>query len=436
MSDNEEVMFSPEGMDPAFWRGLTQRRLSRRDVMKVAGLGAGSSALLAAGGGSAFASSLPNANVGTKKWWAKQKLHHQVNFANWPLYIDVLAGKHPSLEHFTGATGIKVNYFEVIQDNASFYGKIRPSLAAGQPTGYDIVVMTNNNPQLGYLQELGWLVPLDHTAMPNFNKYAGPLIKNPTWDHGNKYSMAWQSGWTAIGYNSQVIKNPGNSIHMLFDKKYKGQVGMLSDPFELGTAGLLALGIDPVKSTESDWAKAAKKLKQQKSDGIVVAYYDQSYISHLKNGDINIAQAYSGDIFQANLNSKYKKLKLLLPKEGAMLWTDNMAIPLYAQNPKDAMTLMDFFYSPITQAVVEYYNDYICPVPLAKQQLLHPTGWDIKALKQLAPEIGLPTTVTANSPIVFPDAASVKLTRNYYQFKNQEEINAWNSLFLPIVQGA
>ena len=136
------------------------------------------------------------------------------------------------------------------------------------------------------------------------------------------------------------------------------------------------------------------------------------------------------------MNSKYKKLKLLLPKEGAMLWTDNMAIPLYAQNPKDAMTLMDFFYSPITQAVVEYYNDYICPVPLAKQQLLHPTGWDIKALKQLAPEIGLPTTVTANSPIVFPDAASVKLTRNYYQFKNQEEINACNSLFLPIVQGA
>ena len=436
MSEQEEFVMSPEGMDPAFWRGLTQRRVSRRDAMKVAGLGAGASALLAAGGGSAFASSLPNANVGTKKWWAKQKLHHQVNFANWPLYIDVLAGKHLSLEHFTQTTGIKVNYLEVIQDNASFYAKIRPSLSAHQPTGYDIVVMTNNNPELGYLEELGWLVPLDHTAMPNFNKYAGPLIKNPTWDHGNKYSMAWQSGWTAIGYNSQVIKNPGNSIHMLFDKKYKGQVGMLSDPFELGTAGLLALGIDPVKSTESDWAKAAKKLRQQKSDGIVVAYYDQSYISHLKNGDINIAQAYSGDIFQANLNSKYKKLKLLLPHEGAMLWTDNMVIPLYAQNPRDAMTLMDFFYSPVTQAVVEYYNDYICPVPLAKQQLLHPTGWDAKALKQLAPEIGLPTSVTANSPIVFPNAASVKLTKNYYQFKNQEEINAWNNLFLPIVQGA
>ena len=433
MSENET---SIEGMDPAFWRGLTQQRLSRRNVIKAAGLGAGASVLSLAGVEAAMGASLPNSNVGTAKWWAKQKLHHKLNFANWPLYIDVLAGKHLSLEHFTQTTGIKVNYLEAVQDNASFYAKIRPSLAAGQSTGYDIVVLTNNNPELGYLLELGWAIPLDHKLMTNFNKYAGPLVKNPSWDPGNKYTMAWQSGWTAIGYNAQVIKNPGDSIQMLFDKKYKGQVGMLSDPFELGTAGLLAIGVEPDKSTEKDWVKAAKKLQQQKSDGIVVAYYDQSYISHLKNGDINIAQAYSGDIFQANLSSKYKKLKLLLPHEGAMLWTDNMVIPLYAQNPLDAMKLMDFVYNPMTQAVIEYYNDYICPVPAAKQQLLHPTGWDAAALKKLAPEISLPTSVTANSPIVFPSPASVKITKNYYQFKNQEEINAWNSLFLPITQGA
>ena len=66
--------------------------------------------------------------------------------------------------------------------------------------------MTNNSPPLGYLIDFGWLIPLDRSAMTNFNKYAGPLIKNPSWDPGNKYTMAWQSGWTAIGYNSSVIK--------------------------------------------------------------------------------------------------------------------------------------------------------------------------------------------------------------------------------------
>jgi spermidine/putrescine transport system substrate-binding protein len=429
--DNETV---PDGVDPSFLRGLIQPRLSRRQMLGAVGGGVAAS-LLGVGGASIASASLPNSGVGTAKWWKKQKLHHVVNFANWPLYIDALKGKHPSIVHFTQTTGIKVNYSEVIQDNSSFYATIRPSLAAHQATGYDILVMTNNNPPLHYLMELGWLIPLDHTAMPNFNKYAGPLVKNPSWDPGNKYSMAWQSGWTSVAYNSKVVKNPGDSVDILFSKKYAGRVGMMSDPYELGCVGLLAIGVEPDKSTESDWSKAATKLRKQKSDGIPAAYYDQSYIQHLKNGDTVVSQCWSGDIFQANLTSKYKDLVLMIPHEGLMLWTDNMIIPLYASNPRDAMTTMDYFYSPQTQSVVEYYDNYICPVPAAKQQLLHPTSWNKATLHALAPEIGLPTSTIANSPDIFPTPTRVARSRNYYQFKNQEEINAWTNLFLPIIQG-
>jgi spermidine/putrescine transport system substrate-binding protein len=420
-------------IDPSFWRGLTQPRLSRRQALGAAGGGLLGAMMLGAESGAA---SLPNKGIGTATWWKKQKLNKKLNFANWPLYIDTLKGKHPSLVHFQATTGIKTNYYEVIQDNSSFYQKIRPSLAAGQYIGYDIIVMTNNNPELHYLMELGWLVPLNQAAMPNFDKYAGPLIKNPAWDKGNKYTMAWQSGWTAVGYNKKKIPNPGTSIDILFNKKYAGRIGMLSDAFELGHAGLLAVGVDPSTSTEKDWSKAAKKLQLQKSDGIVAGYYDQSYIQHLKNGDTVVSQVWSGDIFQADLNSKYKDLVLMIPKEGAMLWTDNMCIPLHAANPKDAMTIMDYYYDPQAQAVVEYYNDYICPVPAAKQALLHPSGWEATALKSLKPEIGLPYSVTADSQIVFPGPARVKASKSYYNFKSQEEINAWNALFLPIMQGA
>jgi len=272
--------------------------------------------------------------------------------------------------------------------------------------------------------------------MTNFSKYAGPLVKNPSWDRGNKYTMAWQSGWTAIGYNGSVIKNPGTSVSILFDKKYAGKVGMMSDPQELGSLGLLAIGVEPATSTESDWAKAAKKLQQQKSDGIVRAYYDQSYINALKNGDTVVSQAWSGDIFQADLNSKYKDLHLLVPSEGGMSWTDNMCIPMYAQNPKDAMTLMDYYYNPDVQAVVEYYNDYVCPVPAAKDVLLNPTGWAKQTLKAMEPSIGLPPSVTANAPTVFPTPAWVAKSRSYYQYKSQEELTAWNNLFFPITQGS
>src|SRR5262252_8308088 len=403
-----------DNIDPAIWRGLTQRRVSRRNVLRSAGAGAGAlgiGAFLAACGvkGATVANHNNQASgPGSAEWWAKQKLHHTVNFGNWPLYVDVLGGKHPSLERFTQTTGITVNYTEPI---------------------------TNNSPALGDLINYGWLTPLDQSAMPNFRKYAGPLVKNPSWDRGNKYTMAWQSGWTAIGYNGSVIQNP-TSVSILFDKKYAGKVGMMSDPQELGSVGLLAIGVEPATSTESEWARAAKKLQQQKSDGIVRAYYGQEYITALKNGDTVVSQAWSGDIFQADLNSKYKDLRFLIPGEGGMSWTDNMCIPMNAQNPKDAMTLMDYYYNPDVQAVVEYYNDYVCPVPSAKQVLLNPTGWAEQTLKAMHPSIGLPYSTTANAPTVFPTPAYVHNSRSYYQYKSQEELTAWNNLFLPITQGS
>jgi spermidine/putrescine transport system substrate-binding protein len=429
-------------IDPSVWRGLTQSRLSRRQLLTSAGTGAGMlglGAFLAACGVKGTptgGTATKPGGVGSAAWWAKQKSNKTVNFANWPYYLDVLKGKHPSLEHFTATTGIAVTYTEPIGDNMPFYAKIRTSLSAKQPTGYDIIVMTNSSPALGYLMDFGWLIPLDQGAMPNFDKNAGPLIKNPSWDPGNKYTMAWQSGWTAIGYNSAIIKNPGNSVDILFDKKYSGKVGMMADPQELGSVGLLAIGVDPATSTESDWAKAAKKLQQQKSDGIVRAYYDQDYINHLKNGDTVVSMAWSGDIFQADLNSKYRNLKLLIPNEGGMFWTDNMCIPMYAANPRDAMTLMDYFYIPDVQAVVEYYDDYVCPVPAAKDVLLNPTGWAAQTLKDMKPVIGLPPSTTADAPTVFPTPDYIKNSRNYYQYKSEEELTAWNNLFLPITQGA
>src|SRR5215470_19561353 len=210
---------------------------------------------------------------------------------------------------------------------------------------------------------------------------------------------------------------------------------MMADPQELGSLGLLAIGVEPATSTESDWAKAANKLQQQKKDGIVRAYYDQDYINHLKNGDTVVSQAWSGDIFQADLNHATSDLRLLIPHEGGMFWTDNMCIPAYAQNPKDAMTLMDYYYNPEVQAVVEYYNDYVCPVPAAQQVLQDPTGWAKQDLAALKPEIGLPTSVTASAPTVFPTAGYLKQARNYFPFKTQEELAAWNKIFLPITQG-
>jgi spermidine/putrescine transport system substrate-binding protein len=432
-NDREADGQRASAVDPALWRGMTGRRMSRRGMLAGfagAGAAAGLSGLLAACGGQPQAVAASDAE-GSASWWRKQRVHHIVNFANWPAYIDKLQGRHPTLEYFTKTTGIVVNYSEPISENLPFYASIKPALEHHQYTGYDIIVSTNNSPALGELMANNWLTPLDHSHMTNFTKNAGPLVRNPPWDPGNNYTMAWQSGWTTIGYNSDVVKKP-TSIGVLFDKKYAGKVGMFSDPQELGSVGLLAIGVEPAKSTESDWRRAAALLTKQRNEGIVRGYFQQDYIDHLKGGSIVVSQAFSGDIFQADLTSQFKNLRLLIPPEGAMFWTDNMCIPANAQNPMDAMLLMDFFYQPQVEAVLEYYNDYVCPVPAARQVLLHPTGWASQELDAMRPLIGLPPSFTAGAPLVFPTAEYQKLSRVYYQYQSAEELAVWNSLFAPI----
>ncbi|MHB1252406.1 MAG: hypothetical protein ACYC0I_09780, partial [Acidimicrobiales bacterium] len=92
-----------DGIDPSFWRGLTQPRFSRRQALMASGVGLGAALVGSMGTGTLAGAA---SSVGSKSWWKSQKLHHTLNFANWPYYIDVLAGKHPSLQHLTKTTGI------------------------------------------------------------------------------------------------------------------------------------------------------------------------------------------------------------------------------------------------------------------------------------------------------------------------------------------
>jgi spermidine/putrescine transport system substrate-binding protein len=405
-------------VDVALLRGLTEPRYTRSQMLKAAGGGLGAlslSGLLAACG---VAGTAAKKKTGTDwtAFWSKQKQTGQLNFANWPLYIDTDHGKHPSLEQFTKETGIKVKYREVIQDNAPFYAQIAPTLQAGQGTGYDIVVMTSDTWQLNELLHINnWAIPLDHSQIPNFAKYASSLVKNPSYDPGNKYTTAWQSGFTGIAYDPRLTKREITSVHDLFDPAFKGHVGMMSDNTELGSLGLLALGIEPVKSTRADWTKAAALLTKQRQRGVVRQYYDQSYIKALESGDVWITQAWSGDIYQAN-NSGYPHLKFVVPKEGMMVWTDNMLIPLHAPNPLDALKWMNFYYQPKVAAEVADWVNYVTPVPAAKPILLHSD-----------PPVG-------KSPLVFPSTAMNAKTHQYFVYKAYADFQAWNNTFNPIIQ--
>lgn len=397
--------------DPALLRGLTESRFSRREFIRAGAVAAGCLALgpLARAAGT----------TDWEAWWNRQKPTGELVFANWPYYIDVDAhgGKHPSLDKFTAQTGISVKYREVIQNNASFYAKIAPVLKAGQATGYDIIVMTSTW-QLTELMMQSWLVPLWKEKLPDFSRNASRSVVSPSFDKGNRYTVTWQSGFTGIGYNPRLTGRRINSIADLWDPDFAGHVGMMSDNTELGSVGLLKLGIDPATSTPDDWEKAAVALREQKQKGLVRQYYDNSYINALENGDIWICQAWSGDIFQSR-SKGFTDLEFVVPAEGAMLWHDNMMIPIGAANPLSALAWMNFYYTPEIAGMVADYVNYVCPVPAAK---------DYIAGKLNDPHV-------ANSPLVFPTSDMYARAHEFYTFKNYAEFQHWNSIFNPIIQG-
>jgi spermidine/putrescine transport system substrate-binding protein len=412
-----------DGMDPALIRGMTQRRMSRRDLLRYTGVGAGAlslAAILEACASSSSTTPGGSASAAGTFDWSAQHLNHVLNFANWPLYMDVSHGTHPTLDTFTQETGIKVNYSEVINDNQEFYAKMQPFLQAGKPTPYDLMVLTNGA-QLSELIANNWLIPLDLSRLPNFAKYASPLVKNPSYDPGNKYTITWQSGFTGIGYSpaaTQALGREPNSVKDLFDPRLKGHVGMMSDNTELGSVGLLYLGIEPSTSTPDDWRKAAQVLQQQKNEGIPRGYYGQPYIHELKDGNTWITQAWSGDIFIANQGS-YPDLKFLVPQEGVMVWHDNMMIPAHAADPLDALTYMNYVYEPHVAALLANYIWYVTPVPSAKPIVEKlPGGQSV-----------------ASSPLVFPTPAMDQQTHQYYTFKGTSDLNEWNGIFDPIING-
>ena len=83
-------------------------------------------------------------------------------------------------------TGIQVNYTEPINDNVPFYAKIRPSLQAKQSTGYDIIVMTNNSPPLGYLIAVRLADPARPQHDDQLRQVRGPADQEPVLGPGQQ----------------------------------------------------------------------------------------------------------------------------------------------------------------------------------------------------------------------------------------------------------
>jgi spermidine/putrescine transport system substrate-binding protein len=160
---------------------------------------------------------------------------------------------------------------------------------------------------------------------------------------------------------------------------------MLQEPYDAAGLTLCGMGIDPSTAKIDDILKAIDKIDQANQKGQFRRFTGNDYTTDLSKGNTWLAMAYSGDLVQ--LQADNPGLEFVFPKEGAMLFTDNMMMPKKVEHPYAAETMMNYVYEPEVAAKIAAYVNYITPVEGVRQ-----------VLEKTDPK------VAANS-LIFPDDA-------------------------------
>ncbi|GAB5994039.1 polyamine ABC transporter substrate-binding protein [Aeromonas enteropelogenes] len=284
-----------------------------------------------------------------------------VHFYNWSDYIG-----ETTLSDFQQTTGIKTVY-DVFDSNETLEGK----LLTGR-TGYDLVVPSNNF--LAKQIQAGAFQKLDKSQLPNLANLDPVLLSQlDKVDPGQQYAVPYLWGTNGIGYNVDKIKavlgvDKIDSWATIFEPENMAKlsrcgVAFLDSADEMIPAVLNYLGLDPNSHEPADIKKAEAQLLKVRP---YVAYFHSSkYIGDLANGDICVAAGFSGDILQAAARAeeagKGVNIAYSIPKEGANLWFDMMAIPADAHNVKEAHALINYVLRPEVIAKISNYVGYANP---------------------------------------------------------------------------
>jgi spermidine/putrescine transport system substrate-binding protein len=231
--------------------------------------------------------------------------------------------------------------------------------------GYDIVTPTGTFiPQLAR-EEL--IEKIDLSKISNF-KNVSDFLKSPAYDPNNEYSVPYQWGIVGVGYNKEAVGKEITSWDDVWN--YDGNVAWLEDARALMGIALHLLGFD-ANSTNPDEIAAARDFLVDHGKNVRTIAVDDGQ-EKLVSGEADIVIEYSGDIYQKiaecndnpDLNCK-DKYAFVVPKEGAIKWVDNLAIPLDAPNPDLSMAFMDYILDPQVAADISNYTAYPTPVQAA-----------------------------------------------------------------------
>jgi putrescine transport system substrate-binding protein len=282
-----------------------------------------------------------------------------VNVYNWSDYIEPTV-----IEDFTRETGITVRY-----DTFDSNDTLETKLLAGR-SGYDVVVPT------AYFLErqikAGVFQKLDKSRLPNLTHVWPEIAQRLSrYDPGNLFAVNYMWGTTGIGYNlgkAQDILGPDAKLDSwdfvfkpeLLAKFKECGVYFLDSSDDIFSAALHYLGLDPNSAKETDLQKAADLVIKIRSS--VRKFHSSEFLNAIASGEICFVVGFSGDIKQAQKRAAEAKngieIAYSIPKEGAQLWFDNLAIPRDARNVAEAHALIDYLQKPEVAAKNSNYLSY------------------------------------------------------------------------------
>src|SRR5712675_1169212 len=295
-----------------------------------------------------------------------------VNVYNWSDYVEPTV-----LDAFTRETGIRVRY-----DTFDSNDTLETKLLAGK-SGYDVVV-----PTAYFLQrqiKANVFQKLDKSKLPNLAN-AWPVVTErlAIYDPGNLYAANYMWGTTGIGYNVRVVQKllgPDAKIDswdIVFKPEHLAKfkdcgVHMLDSADDIFPAALSYLGLDPNSTKQADMEKAADLLSKIRP--FVRKFHSSEYLSALATGEICFVVGWSGDVMQARSRAAEAKndieIGYTIPKEGAQMFFDNLAIPADAKNVAEAYELINYLYRPDVAARNSDFLSY-ANGNLASQKLIDP----------------------------------------------------------------
>lgn len=299
----------------------------------------------------------------------------EVRVYNWSDYID-----EDLLTKFQEETGIKLIY-DVFDSNEVLETKM---LAGG--SGYDVVV-----PSGIFLQRqisAGAFQKLDKAQLKNAgNLWDVILDRTEQYDPENAYSINYMWGTTGIGVNVGKVAEvlgadaPIGSLDLIFkaenmEKLSACGVHFLDAPAEMIPAALAFIGEDPDSKDPTVIAKAEAVFEAVRP--YIQKFHSSEYINALANGDICVSFGWSGDILQARDRADEAENGVEIaynsPTEGALMWFDQMAIPIDAQNPTGAHKFLDFILDAQNMAdasnYVYYANGNKASQPLLEEDVI------------------------------------------------------------------